>query len=84
MLQDAGLTVDVSDRAPAGGGVRQSGIERHQPLAAIERELSQVFSAHRPVADRKLAAATVAIIDHRECVSAHPRLRRDIGPICSS
>ena len=36
MLQDAGLTVDVRDRAPACGGVGESRIERHQTRAVVE------------------------------------------------
>ena len=77
--QDARLAVDVRDRAAAYGGVGETRIEGHQPLATIERNLMQVLRAHGSVLDRELTAATRAVVDHRERVSAHPAGRDGCG-----
>ena len=67
VLEDAGVAVDVGDRAATRRGVRVRGVVGHQPeVLVVGLDLPEVHRAHRAVLDRQLVALARAVVGHRE------------------
>ena len=67
VLEDAGVAVDVGDRAATRRGVHVRGVVGHQPeVLVVGLDLAQVDRAHRAVLDRQLVALAGAVVGDRE------------------
>ena len=67
VLEDAGVAVDVRDRAAAGSRVHERRVVGHQAEVALVRlDLAQVQRAHGSVADRQLVRRAGAVVGDRE------------------
>src|SRR5450631_1150093 len=76
VLQDAGVTVEKCDCAPAGGRIHEGRVVRHQPkIGGISLDLAQVYGADRAVANRKLIRLPGPVVGNRERFRVR-RLRR--------
>ena len=67
VLQDAGVAVDVGDRAAARGRVHVRRVVRHQPeVLLVGLDLPEVHRADGAVGDRQLVGAPGAVVGHRQ------------------
>ena len=67
VLQDAGVAVDVGDRAAARRRVRVRRVVRHQAeFVVVDLDLAQVHRAHRPVGDGQLVGLARAVVGDRQ------------------
>ncbi len=74
MLQDAGLAVDVGDRAATRCGVRVRRVIGHQAeVILVSLDLPEVHRPHGPVLDRQLIGGTRPVVRHAEGVAADRR-----------
>src|SRR5205807_2606538 len=68
--QDAFLTVDVRDRAPAIRGVHERGVVRHEPEVVRRRlDLAQIHRANRAVLNGQLVLLPRSVVDDAQRVS---------------
>ena len=66
VLEDAGVAVDVGDRAAAGGRVHVRRVVGHQPeVLVVGLDLAQVHRAHRAVLDGQLVGRARAVVGDR-------------------
>ena len=86
VLQDAGVAVDVGDRAAARGGVHVRGVVGHQPeVLLVGLDLAQVHRAHGAVLDRQLVGPAGAVVGHRERVRGRRAVARPVAaPGCGA
>ena len=69
VLEDAGVAVDVGDRAAARGGVHERRVVGHQPeVLLVDLDLAQVQGAHGAVGDRQLVGAPGAGVGDEQAV----------------
>ena len=73
VAEDAGVAVDVGDRAAARCRVQERRVVRHEPLAVGARDLAQVGRADGAVHDRQRVLRAGAVVDDGESVSAQVR-----------
>ena len=89
VLQDAGVAVDVGDRAAARGRVHEGRVVGHQPeVVVVDLDLAEVHGAHGAVGDRQLVGAPGAVVGDESAV-LRPRRRRlpprvSLAPLCPS
>ena len=72
VAQDAAVTVDERDRAPARRGVQVRRVVRHQTAVPIlDADLAQVGGTDRPVDDRQRVLPAGAVVDDGERILGH-------------
>ncbi len=81
VLEDAGVTIDVGDRAAARGRVHERRVVGHQPeFVLLDLDLAQVHGAHGAVGDGHLVGAPGAGVGDEQPVLLPRSRRRRRGP----
>jgi hypothetical protein len=69
VLEDAGVTVDVGDRAAAGRGVDEPRVVGRQARLAVDGDLLEICGPDGPIRDRYLELAPGPVVANGERIS---------------
>src|SRR5215212_672877 len=75
VFEDAGVAVDVGDRASAGGGVHEPWIVSGEPRLIVDSNLFQICGPNRAVGDRDLILLTRPVVADAERIGHAVNLR---------